>query len=32
MIDLKKSDPKFKWEIVKKEGGEGLLKCFGCSD
>ncbi len=32
MIDLRKSDPQFKWEIVKKEGGEGLLKCFGCSD
>ncbi len=32
MIDLRKSDPQFKWEIIKKEGGEGLLKCFGCSD
>ena len=20
------------WEIIKKDGGEGLLKCFGCSD
>jgi heterodisulfide reductase subunit C len=32
MIDLRKADPDFKWEIIKKEGGEGLLKCFGCSD
>jgi heterodisulfide reductase subunit C len=32
MIDLKNADPNFKWEIIKKEGGEGLLKCFGCSD
>lgn len=32
MIDLKTADPNFKWEIIKKEGGEGLLKCFGCSD
>jgi heterodisulfide reductase subunit C len=32
MIDLSKSDPQFKWEIAKMEGGEGLLKCFGCSD
>lgn len=32
MIDLRESDPQFKWEVIKKEGGEGLLKCFGCSD
>jgi heterodisulfide reductase subunit C len=32
MIDLRQSDPQFKWEIARKEGGEGLLKCFGCSD
>lgn len=32
MIDLKKSDTNFKWEITKQEGGAGLLKCFGCSD
>jgi len=32
MIDLKNTDPNFKWEIVKQEGGEDLLKCFGCSD
>ncbi len=32
MIDLKNADPNFKWEIIKQEGGEGLLKCFGCSD
>lgn len=32
MIELKKSDPQFKWEIIKQEGGEALLKCFGCSD
>ena len=32
MIELKNADPNFKWEIIKKEGGEGLLKCFGCSD
>lgn len=32
MIDLKKADQNFKWEIIKREGGEQLLKCFGCSD
>ncbi|KPJ73777.1 hypothetical protein AMJ52_03180 [candidate division TA06 bacterium DG_78] len=32
MIELKNADPNFKWEIIKREGGEGLLKCFGCSD
>uniref|UniRef100_A0A7C4XJZ8 4Fe-4S dicluster domain-containing protein n=1 Tax=candidate division WOR-3 bacterium TaxID=2052148 RepID=A0A7C4XJZ8_UNCW3 len=32
MIDLKNADDNFKWEIIKQEGGEGLLKCFGCSD
>lgn len=32
MIDLKNADPHFKWETIKKEGGKGLLKCFGCSD
>jgi len=32
MIDLKNCDPQFKWEILKQEGGEALLKCFGCSD
>lgn len=32
MIDLKNCDPNFKYEITEREGGEGLLKCFGCSD
>jgi heterodisulfide reductase subunit C len=32
MIDLRNADSNFKWEIIKQEGGEGLLKCFGCSD
>jgi heterodisulfide reductase subunit C len=32
MIDLKNADLHFKWEIIQCEGGEGLLKCFGCSD
>ncbi|MGB3340602.1 MAG: 4Fe-4S dicluster domain-containing protein [bacterium] len=32
MIDLRNAYPLFKWEIVKRKGGEGLLKCFGCSD
>jgi heterodisulfide reductase subunit C len=32
MIDLRDADSNFKWEIIKQEGGEGLLKCFGCSD
>jgi heterodisulfide reductase subunit C len=32
MIDLKDSDPQLKWEISRLEGGEALLKCFGCSD
>ncbi len=32
MIDLNSADPKFKYEIMKQEGGEDLLKCFGCSD
>lgn len=32
MVDLKDSDPNFKWEISRMEGGEALLKCVGCSD
>ena len=32
MIDLKNSDPDFKWEIARQEGGEAIVKCFGCSD
>ena len=32
MIDLKNTDPNFKWEIIKQEGGRYLLKCFGCSN
>jgi heterodisulfide reductase subunit C len=32
MIDLSKANPDFKWEIAKQEGGEYILKCFGCSD
>jgi len=29
-IDSKDIDPKFKDEIAKQEGGEGILKCFAC--
>jgi heterodisulfide reductase subunit C len=32
VIELKNADPNFKWEIIKRDGGKGLLKCFGCSD
>lgn len=32
MIDLKTADNNFKWEIIRQEGGEALLRCFGCSD
>jgi len=30
VIDSQKIDPNFKFQIVKEEGGEGLLKCFAC--
>jgi heterodisulfide reductase subunit C len=30
MIDSRKVDPGFKFQIVKEEGGEGILKCFAC--
>ncbi len=29
-IDSKDIDPKFKDEIAKQEGGEGILKCYAC--
>lgn len=30
VIDTKNIDTKFKYEIAKAEGGEGILKCFAC--
>lgn len=30
IIDSKKIDPNFKYEIAKEPGGEGILKCFAC--
>jgi len=30
VIDSKKIDPNFKYQIAKEEGGEGILKCFAC--
>lgn len=32
MIELKHADGHFKWEVAEQEGGEQILKCFGCSD
>lgn len=29
-IDSRKVDPKFKFQIAKEPGGEGILKCFAC--
>jgi heterodisulfide reductase subunit C len=30
VIDSRKVDPKFKFQIAKEPGGEGILKCFAC--
>jgi heterodisulfide reductase subunit C len=30
VIDSRKVDPSFKFQIAKEEGGEGILKCFAC--
>jgi heterodisulfide reductase subunit C len=30
VIDSRKVDPGFKFQIAKEEGGEGILKCFAC--
>ena len=30
VIDSRKVDPNFKFQIAKEEGGEGILKCFAC--
>jgi len=29
-IDSRKVDPKFKFQIAKEPGGEGIMKCFSC--
>lgn len=30
VIDSRKVDPQFKFQIAHEEGGEGILKCFAC--
>ena len=30
VIDSRKVDPNFKFQIAKEDGGEGILKCFAC--
>jgi heterodisulfide reductase subunit C len=30
VIDSRKVDPQFKFQIANEEGGEGILKCFAC--
>jgi len=30
VIDSKNIDPKFKFQIAREEGGEGILKCYAC--
>jgi heterodisulfide reductase subunit C len=30
IIDSRKVDPQFKFQIANEEGGEGILKCFAC--
>lgn len=30
VIDSRKTDPQFKFQIANEQGGEGILKCFSC--